>query len=268
MINYCQNVRKDCMAILDAPRQLVLSGAQKKIRKTAPENTFSNQIAPSLKYITGLNTSYAAMYVSWMGLFDSFSAKNFWVPQSVKMGGIYVRNDIVGNFWDAPFGLNRGIISEVNDVAFNPKPKEEDQLYIRSLNYVRVFPLDGFVAWGQKTTQVRPSAFDRVNVRRLFLRLERFSRAVLIRFIAEPNNFNTRRRVVDNLAPTFRDVLARGGLEDFQIISNETNNPPEVRDRNELRVAVFMKPTRTAEFILADFVALRSDATISFDELI
>lgn len=264
--NFCKNVRKDCMAIVDGPRNLVLEGNQKYIRKTAPTQTFSNTISPKLKYITGLNSSYVAVYIDWMKNIDNSTGLNFWMPPSVKAAGIYVRNDRIANIWDAPAGLNRGIISEINDIAFNPIVKEADQVYTKSLNYCKHNTLDGFSLEGQKTSQTRPSAFDRVNVRRLFLRLERFTYQTARYFVFEPNNLFTRRRLISQIEPLFQSVKAQGGLYDYKIICDQTNNTPEVIDANELKVTILLKPVRTSEFVLVDFVATRTDA--NFDELV
>jgi hypothetical protein len=265
-INFCQNTRKDCMTVLDAPRNMELEGKNKKIRKTKPENTFTNTIAPQLRYVTGLNSSYAALYSNWRFAEDPFSGLDIWYPPTLSVAGIYVNNDNVGNFWDAPAGLNRGRIRGISDLAYQPTNKDADQLYTKSLNYAKLFPVDGFILEGQKTTLTKQSAFDRVNVRRTFLRLERVTRQTLRFFIYEPNNLATRRRVFDTLNPIFASVKADGGIFDYKIVVDESNNTPESIDRNELNVTILIKPTRTIEFILVDFVATRTDQ--DFSELI
>ena len=264
--NFCKNVRKDCMAIIDGPRNLVIDGEQKYIRKTAPSQTFSNTIGNRLKYITGINSSYCAIYTNWVRALDTYSGLNAWLPPSIKAAGIYVRTDVTANYWDAPAGLNRGVMGGINDIAFNPRVKEADQLYIKSFNYAKQYPLDGFVLEGQKTSQVKPSAFDRVNVRRLFLRLERAVYLVSRYYIYQPNNEFTRSQLTAAVEPIFQSVKAQGGLYDYRIVCNETNNTPTVIDNNELRIAIALKPVRTAEFILADFIATRTDT--SFDEVL
>ena len=264
--NFCKNVRKDCMCVVDTPRNLVLDADQKYIRKTAPTQTFSNTISPKLKFCTGLNSNYLAIYSDWTRIYDTHSGLNVWLPESIKATGVYVRTDRVGNIWDAPAGLNRGVMTDVNDLAFNPRPKESDQLYTKSFNYAKQYPADGFILEGQKTSQVKPSAFDRVNVRRLFLRLERYVYQISRYFVMEPNNVFTRRRLVAAIEPLFQTVKAQGGLYDFRIVCDETNNTPSVIDNNELKVAILLKPVRTAEFILVDFIATRTDA--NFDEFL
>ena len=266
MIDFCKDTRKDCMAIVDVPRHLVLEGDSKYIRPTKPDQTFSTSIGPKLKYITGLNSSYAALYGNWFRMVDGTTGTNFWIPQSVKMAGIYIYNDRIANIWDAPAGLNRGIIYGVNDLAYNPNDKDADQLYLKSINYAKKYPLDGFIAEGQKTTQVKPSAFDRVNVRRLFLRLERLVYEVSRYFVYEPNNYFTRRRLVDMVDPIFSRIKQQGGIYDYRIVCSEDNNTPDVIDRNELKIAFFIKPVKTAEFILVDFVAVRTGT--DFNEVI
>lgn len=263
--NFCRNVRKDCMGIVDGPRNLVLEGNQKKIRKTAPENTIGNTIIPALKYCSGLNSSYlSAPYLDWLKKTDAASGNSFWIPESCKAAGIYARNDVVAEIWDAPAGLNRGIMTEVFDLAFNPKQKEADIIYPKAFNYAIQYPAEGIVLEGQRTAQVKPSAFDRINVRRLFLRLERYVYQIARYFVYEPNNEFTRRRLIATIEPTFAAIKSKGGLYDYKLVCDSSNNDSTVVDNNELRVAVLLKPVRTAEFIIVDFVALRTGG--SFEE--
>ena len=262
---FCSKIRRDCMAIIDSPRHMVLQGNQKYIRKTQPDNVFSNTIGQKLKYITGLNSSYSAIYINWFAITDEFTGKPLWIPESVKAGGVYAYTDTVANMWDAPAGLNRGQVRGVYDLSFNPDAKDMDAIYTKSLNYAVKYPLDGFIIEGQKTSQAKPSAFDRVNVRRLFLRLERAVYGVSRYFVYEPNNLFTRRRLLDVITPMFQAVKSAGGLYDYKLICDETNNTPDVIDNNEMKVAILLKPVRTAEYILVDFVATRTDA--NFEEI-
>lgn len=170
--NFCKNVRKDCMFIADGPRPLVLAGQKKIVRPSKPANTIDASIVPNLKWITGLNTSYGACYVDWFEQADDYSGDFFWCPPSIKAMGVYVNTDVNYNYWDAPAGLNRGVIA-ATDVAFSPTIKQAGCFYEKNFNYAINYPNDGIVLEGQKTLQTKPSAFDRVNVRRLFLRLER-----------------------------------------------------------------------------------------------
>ena len=262
--SFCRTVRKDCMFIGDGPRHLVLKSNQKLIRKTAPDNTIGNTIVPTLKYISGINSSYSAMYIDWFRKNDTTSGVSFWLPPSIKAAGIYARTDIVANYWDAPAGLNRGVVTEAFDLAFNPKQKEADIIYPKAFNYAIQYPVDGIILEGQRTCQVKPSAFDRVNVRRIFLRLERYVYQIARYFVYEPNNEFTRRRLIATIEPQFQSLKAQGALYDYRIVCDTKNNTPTVIDQNELRISILLKPVRTAEFIICDFVALQTGG--SFEE--
>jgi hypothetical protein len=253
--NFCKNIRKDCMFIADGPRPLVLSGQKKIIRPSKPANTIDVNIIPNIKWVTGLNTSYGAMYVDWFEQADDYSGDFFWCPPSIKAMGVYINTDVNYNYWDAPAGLNRGVIA-ATDVAFSPTIKQAGCFYEKNLNYAIQYPNDGIVLEGQKTLQAKPSAFDRVNVRRLFLRLERQSFIASRYFVYEGNTAYLRQRLIDALDPYFKDAKNNGGIYDYKIKCDESNNPPSSIDRNELHVSIGIKPVKTAEFILIDFVAL------------
>lgn len=265
ILSFCKSTRKDCIGIIDSPRNLVLQGNEKIERPSAPDQLIDTNVIPKLKYISGLNNSYGAGYLIWNKETNEFTGNPIWLPPSCKTVGTYIYTDRVANFWDAPAGMNRGVLYGVVDIAFNPKSEQMDSIYNKSWNYEVSYPLDGIVVEGQKTLQIKPSAFDRVNVRRLFLRLERLAYQVLLRFRYEPNNYFTRRQIVDMLTPVFESVKLKGGLYDYKIVCDESNNTPDVIDRNELKIAILLKPTKTAEYILADFYALSTGA--SFNEI-
>lgn len=260
--NFCKNVRKDCMFIADGPRPLVLAGQKKIVRSTKPSNTIDANIIPYLKFITGLNTSYGACYVDWFETADDYSGDFFWCPPSIKAMGVYVNCDVNYNYWDAPAGLNRGVIA-ATDVAFSPTIKQAGSFYEKNFNYAINYPNDGIVLEGQKTLQVKPSAFDRVNVRRLFCRLERMAFQVARYFVYEPNTSYTRQRLIDALNPYFKEAKDNGGIYDYRIRCDEVLNDDVTIDRNELKVAIGIKPVKTAEFIMCDFVCLRTGGSWS-----
>lgn len=255
--NFCKNTRKDCMFIADGPRPFVLQGQKKIIRETKPTNTIDANIIPNIKWITGLNTSYGACYVDWFEQADDYSGDFFWVPPSIKAMGIYINCDVNYNYWDAPAGLNRGVIA-ATDVAFSPTIKQAGSFYEKNLNYAIQYPNEGIVLEGQKTLQTKPSAFDRVNVRRLFLRLERAVYKTARWFVYEGNTAYTRQRLVDALDPYFKDAKNRGGIYEYKIKCDESNNTDMTIDNNELHVAIGIKPVKTAEFIMVDFTCLRT----------
>ena len=259
---FCKTTRKDCMFIADGPRPLVLQGQKKIVRPSKPANTIDANIIPNIKWVTGLNTSYGAMYVDWFEQADDYSGDVFWCPPSIKAMGVYVNTDVNFNYWDAPAGLNRGVV-QATDVAFSPTMKQAGCFYEKNLNYAINYPQDGIVLEGQKTLQVKPSAFDRVNVRRLFLRLERMSYKVARYFVYEGNTAYTRQRLIDALDPYFKEAKLGGGIYDYKIKCDEGNNTPESIDRNELHCAIGIKPVKSAEFIMLDFIALSTGGSWS-----
>lgn len=148
--NFCKNVRKDCMFIADGPRPLVLQGQKKIVRPTKPSNTIDSNILPYLKFITGLNTSYGAGYMDWFEQADDYTGDFFWCPPSIKAMGVYLNTDANFMYWDAPAGLNRGVIS-ATDVAFSPTMSQAGAIYEKNWNYAINYPQDGIVLEGQKT---------------------------------------------------------------------------------------------------------------------
>lgn len=262
--NFCKNVRKDCMFIADGLRPFCLQGQKKIVRPTKPSNSIDVNLLPYIKYMTGLNTNYGAGYCDWFQKADEFTGEYFWCPPSIQAMGVYIYTDVHAEYWDAPAGLNRGIVQAL-DVAFSPTPKQAGTIYNNNWNYAINYPQDGIVLEGQKTFQVKPSAFDRVNVRRLFLRLERATYKVARYFVYEGNTAYTRQRLIDTIDPIFADVKLRNGIYDYKIICDESINTPDVIDRNELKVKIGIKPVKTSEFILIDFIALTTGG--SFDEM-
>lgn len=260
--NFCKNVRKDCMFVTECPRPLVLQGQKKIIRDTKPANTIDANILPYLPAICGLNTNYGAGYLDWFEMADDYTGDFFWCPPSIKAMGVMINCDVNYEYWDAPAGLNRGVI-KCTDVAFSPTPKQAGPMYEKNWNYAINYPNDGVVLEGQKTFQTKPSSLDRINVRRLMLRLERAAYQVSRYFVYEGHTAYTRQRLVDALDPYFKDAKNRGGIYDYVIRCSDENNPPEVIDRNELNVQIGIKPTRTIEWILIDFVCARTGASWS-----
>lgn len=263
--NFCRNTRKDCMLVTESLRPFCIQGSKKIIRPSKPSNTIDSSILPNMKYLAGLNTNFAAGYCDWFELADDFTGEYFWCPPSIQAAGRYIYTDNNYNYWDAPAGQKRGVITAL-DVAFSPSIKQAGAIYNKAWNYAINYADVGIILEGQKTLQQKPTAFDRVNVRRLFLRLERSTYYVLRGFVYEPNNDYTRQRVVDLLTPIFDTVQAKGGIYAYRIICDETINTPQVIDNNELRIKIGIKPTKTAEFIFCQMYALRTGG--SWDEML
>jgi hypothetical protein len=212
------------------------------------------------------STSYSCVYANWVKALDTESNNQVWLPFSGFEAGIMCDVDRNTFPWFAPAGLNRGRISGITQIGYNTTQKQRDLLYRHSLNPVVFFPQDGFVVWGQKTLLKNPSAFDRINVRRLFLVLEKATVATSRYFVFEPNTIFTRTRLVDTIKPIFERAKNNEGLYDYMIVCDERNNTPDTIDRNELIVDIYLKPVRTAEFILISFIATRTGQ--DFSELV
>lgn len=263
---FAQVTRKDHIFISDPVRHLLVSGKNKKTLDDKTKNFSQHVYWPLRNLYAGVNTSYAAAYANWARTYDSASDANVWVPVSGYIAAVYATTDKQVAPWSAPAGLSRGILNNLVDLAINPNQKQRDLLYKINLNPVVFFPRDGFTVWGQKTLQVKPSAFDRVNVRRLFLFLEKATMAPTKYFVFEPNTVFTRSRLVNTITPVFELAKNTDGVYDYLIICDDRNNPADVIDRNELVVDIYIKPVRTAEFIQVNFYATRTNQ--DFKELV
>lgn len=270
--SFCESRRKDCIFIADPIRQIFITGENSRVLQQTYLDGGGNRVAknfskfiyrPLLNQFKAANSSYSVAYANWVKVFDGASNKQVWVPYSGFAASMMANMD---NVWDAPAGLTRGINNNINDIAIYPKLKERDQLYKISLNPVVFFPNDGFVTWGQKTLMAKPSAFDRINVRRVFLFLEKATLNTAKYFVFEPNTLFTRNQVINVLSPLFEAVKNEDGIRDYLIVCNEKNNTDEIIEQNQMKIDIYIKPTKTAEFILIDFLATRQDA--NFQELI
>ena len=258
--------RGDCIFIADPIRQIYIKGEDTKV---LDDSTLNFQLAvywATKHQFENANTSYACTYGSWAKINDDFSGQNVWVPFSAYAAAAMARTDAATFPWFAPAGFSRGLVTDALDIAVNPNQKQRDEFYKANINPVAFFPAQGQVIFGQKTLQKKPSAFDRINVRRLFLALERPTKKVSRFFVFEQNTEFTRTRIVNTLTPLFERAKNNEGLYDYLIVCDERNNTPAVIDANELVVDIYIKPTRTAEFILVNFYATRTDA--NFQELV
>jgi len=285
LVNASQNQRKDFLVILDALRHIFVQGENSKIVNTkklwspnagidpdprAPgyvATNFSQHIYWPLRHqFELLDSSYACTYATAAQVLDPSSNRQIWVPFSGFATAAMGNTDANFQPWFAPAGFTRGVLLGVNDLGVYPKQKQRDQLYKIGLNPVPFFPVEGFVIFGQKTLLKKPSAFDRINVRRLFLNLEIATRDTVKYFVFEPNTLFTRTQVVNVLTPIFENAKNTEGLYDYLIICDERNNTPDVIDQNEMKVDIYLKPVRAAEFILVSFYATRTGQ--NFQELL
>jgi hypothetical protein len=257
--------RGDILFLADPLRQILVTGKESKILSDKTK-IFTRDVYWALRHQFELvNTSYAATYANYLKVLDDSSGIYNFIPPSGFVAAKIVATDFEIGPWGAPAGFNRGILTNVVDVAITPNQHQRDSLYQININPIATFADQGIVVFGQKTLLKKPSAFDRVNVRRTFLYLEKATKSVMRFFIFENNTLFTRARVINTLSPFFERVKAADGLYDYLIVCDERNNTPEVIDNNELIVDIYLKPVRTAEFIRVNFYATRTDA--NFEEL-
>ena len=206
------------------------------------------------------NSSYAALYYPWIEINDSVTGKRKLVPPSGAVAGCYARSDKKTHVWYAPAGIDRGRVFNALSLGYKTSRGERDVLYPEGVNVIASFPDSGINIWGQKTLQSQPSALDRVNVRRLMMFIEE-AIAESSRFVVfEPNNPQTWRALIRLINPFMQDIKDKGGLYDFAVQCDEETNTPAVIDRNELVARVFVKPTKTAEFVELNFVLTATGA--------
>jgi hypothetical protein len=207
-----------------------------------------------------IDSNYAATYYPWLRVIDVNTNKLLWVPPSVVLPEIYAYNDNVAAEWFAPAGLNRGGISSAVGVKVRLPQPSRDVLYEGKVNPIAQFPGQGIAIWGQKTLQRRRSALDRVNVRRLLIAVKKFIASASRYLVFEQNVEATRNRFLNIVNPYLASVQERSGLFAFRVIMDESNNTPDVIDRNILFGQLYLQPTRTAEFIILDFNVLPTGA--------
>jgi phage tail sheath protein FI len=246
--------RKDCMVFLSPLKASVVNNA-------------GSEVTSILSHRAGLtSSSYAFMDSGYKYQYDRYTDVYRWVPLNGDIAGVCARTDQERDPWYSPGGLNRGIIKNVIKLAFNPTKTDRDNLYVQGINPIVTFPGEGTVLFGDKTMLNRPSAFDRINVRRLFIVLEktiaRASRSSLFEF----NDQFTRAQFVNLVEPYLRDVQGRRGLTDFRVVCDDSNNTAEVIDSNRFVGDIYIKPARSVNFIQLNFVAVRTG--VSFDEIV
>ena len=211
--------------------------------------------------ISAMDTNYAGTYFPWVKIIDSETQLPVWVPPSVVLPGVISFTDKIAHEWFAPAGLNRGGLTSVLEAKTRLTHAERDKLYENRVNPIATFPGQGVTVFGQKTLQSAPSALDRINVRRLLIALKKFIASSSRYLVFEQNTSATRNRFLNIVNPYLESVQANSGLNAFRVVMDDTNNTPDVVDRNRLVGQIFIQPTRTAEFIVLDFVVLPTGAS-------
>ena len=207
------------------------------------------------------DTSYAASYWPWCQILDPATGKRVWVPASTMIAGVYAFNDRVSEPWFAPAGINRGGLSTVVRAEQKLNQASRDNLYQNKVNPIATFPGQGIVVYGQKTLQLKASALDRVNVRRLLIALKSYISQVANALVFEQNSASTRNSFLAQVNPYLTSVQQRQGLYAFKVVMDDSNNTPDVIDRNQLVGQIYLQPTKTAEFIYLTFNITPTGAT-------
>jgi phage tail sheath protein FI len=254
LIDTIAEVRKDCVVFVSPEKSDVV-------------DNFGSEATSILTYRSTLSSSsYAVMDTGWKYQYDKYNDVFRWVPLNGDVAGLCARTDLERDPWFSPGGLNRGIIRNVIKLAYNPAKTDRDNLYLKGVNPVVSFQGEGTVLFGDKTLLSRPSVFDRINVRRLFIVLEKSIARAARSSLFEFNDQFTRAQFVALVEPFLRDVQGRRGITDFRVVCDETNNTPEVIDRNEFVGDIYIKPARSINFIQLNFVAVRTG--VNFDEIV
>lgn len=222
---------------------------------------YGKAITDAVAAAGGSSSNYAATYFPWVQLYNSNLGKAVWCPPSTVIGGVLAFNDQVGAEWFAPAGLNRGGIPSVIRAERRLQQSDRDTLYNGNVNPLATFPGTGVCVWGQKTLQRKPTALDRVNVRRLLIALKDFIGGVSRTLVFEQNTTVTRNRFLSQVNPYLESVVQRQGLYAYKVVMDDTNNTPDVVDRNQLVGQIYIQPTKTAEFIILNFNILPTGAT-------
>jgi phage tail sheath protein FI len=209
------------------------------------------------------STSYAVIDSGYKYMYDRYNDVYRFVPLNGDIAGLCARTDTIADPFFSPAGYNRGQIRGAVKLAFNPNQAQRDELYKSRINPVVAFPGQGTVLFGDKTAQSKPSAFDRINVRRLFITLEKAISTAAKFQLFEFNDEFTRAQFRNLVEPFLRDIQGRRGLTDFSVVCDDTNNTGDVIDRNEFRADIFIKPARSINFIQLNFVATRTGVAFS-----
>ena len=254
LITIAEN-RKDAVVFASPERSDVVN--------VADDNTAKDNV---IGFFNGIrSSSYVSFDSGYKYAYDRYNDVYRFVPLNGDVAGLCARTDLIADSWFSPAGLNRGIVRGAIKLAFNPTKTQRDELYRARVNPVATFPGQGTVLFGDKTGLTAPSAFDRINVRRLFITLEKAISTASKFQLFEFNDEFTRANFRNIVEPFLREVQGRRGITDFLVVCDETNNTGEVIDRNEFIAEIFVKPARSINFITLQFIATRTG--VSFDEV-
>ena len=248
--------RKDCIAFISPYRTSVVNS-----------NSDSQKLDNILEFFTPLtSTSYAVFDSGYQYVYDRFNKVFTYMPCSADVAGLCVRTDVNQFPWYSPAGKNRGALKNIVKLAYNPSQDDRDQLYQNRINPIITYPGSGTILFGDKTALGYSSAFDRINVRRLFITIEKAVRGAADDQLFEFNDATTRANFINIVEPYLRDVQANRGITDFLLVCDESNNTPDVIDRNEFIADIYVKPARSINFIGLTFIATRTG--VSFETIV
>ena len=252
LISIAAVTRKDCVVVASPPKK---------------DLTATDPVTETIEFANSITQSnYCFLDNNWLKVFDKYNDEYVYIPANSSTAGLMAQTDFTNAPWFSPAGLTRGQYFGVTDILHSPNKAERDRLYRASVNPITNLPGNGITLFGDKTMQDRPSAFDRINVRRLFLTLERAISEAAKSVLFEFNDEFTRASFVNLVEPFLREVKGRRGITDFRVVCDETNNTPEIIDRNEFIATIFIKPARSINFVTLNFVATRTG--VDFEEVV
>ena len=246
--------RKDCVAFVSPPSTVITSAT--------PDSVVSTWASSTL----GRETSYAVADSGWKYQFDKYNNAYRWIPLNGDIAGLCVNTDKVADPWYSPAGATRGAIRNVVKLAWNPTQAQRDTIYAVGVNPVVSMPGQGTILYGDKTLVTQPTAFGRINVRRLFIVLEKAISNAAKFSLFELNDEFTRAQFIALVEPFLRDVKGRRGIYDYRVVCDTTNNTPQVIDSNQFVGDIYIKPARSINYIQLNFIAVRSG--VSFNEIV
>lgn len=256
-------LRKDCLVIADVPEECVVNN---KGFETTAIVSWRKGLAPYTDKNLNISSDRVCVYANWLEVYDKWNKKYRFIPCSGHIAGVFAYSDSVSECWFASAGLNRGIISgSIRKLAFNPSKAERDLLYINGINAVVSFASSGKVVWGNKTMLASTSSFSSINVRRLFDYIEKNTLESLKVYVFEPNDEYTRSQIVTMIEPFMRDIKARRGVYEYNVVCDSRNNTEQRIEAKELWLDIMIKPTRSAEMIIVRFT--NTSYGTNFDEI-
>ena len=261
---HCENNHKLSMFHADGPRKLLLNGDLSRTMDLKHDEEEVVLTSRKLQSLSIRDCSYIETNIQWYEMYNEFQQINEWIPSSIQLASNITYNDISNAIWDAPAGHKYGVVSsQVLRPAINPTYDTQDKIYTNNLNYGIAWPNGVITIEGQKTGISVDSALNRINVRRLMVYLEKLTKFICVKYQYQPNDSGTRSALVAELAGVYSSIRTKGGLYNYRIVCDSTNNPSSVIDANELRLTIMVQPVRTLEFIVCHFFVAKTSSNLT-----